>query len=130
MSAENVRVANSLLETALEVKRWHWTLRGNDAAYLHKQLDELFEDLIEYSDRLFEDAFAHDDEIEFDAYISSNDLVSSTDQVVRDAIAILQEIIADAADIDSRRGTNNILDDIAEGLTNWVYLLSLYQTPA
>lgn len=124
-----IDAANQLYEAALLVKRFHWVVRGNDAVAMHLQLDDMFKDLIEWSDRLFEDAFGNKHEgIYFDFGLQEmGDLVSAENIAgkMTDVFTTILLLI-ESADGTNGRSTNNILDDVAEGLANWVYQMSLY----
>lgn len=129
---KNVFLAGLLFDFALVTKSLHWTVRGNDALPLHEQLDEFFDDLIGYADRLFEDAFANDDDVSFDAELKSPANLISTAEVITFLKSTIERVIgvAEEEGVDKgRRGTANIVDDVAEGLTNWLYLFKLYDTP-
>lgn len=130
---KNIALAGLLFDFALAVKGLHWTVRGNDALPLHEQLDDFFDDLISYADRLFEDGFANDDDVSFDASLKSAAELVKTEQVIRFLKTTLEQVIAftEQEGVDrGRRGTANIVDDIAEGLTNWLYLFKIYQEPS
>jgi len=132
MEEKNIALAGLLFDFALVTKALHWTVRGNDALPLHEQLDELFDDLISYADRLFEDAFANDDNVSFDASLKSPANLISTEEVItflKSTLARVIEVTEQEGVDKGRRGTANIVDDVAEGLTNWLYLFKLYDTP-
>lgn len=113
---------------ALKVRSLHWQVQGRDAGHIHEILDRLSVDLFKWIDRVAEDAFARGVDCEFtvrhhnvSARVDAHDAAG----VIR---AEIREILHEIDNADTKaRSTGVIFDDIAEGLTNWLYMLSFYR---
>lgn len=117
-----------LLTLSLATKESHWNLRGKEFFYLHKELDELYADTIEYADTIAERARAVDLYLAPKiSYEMSGESVSYGQAVkgVIDSLSSLTRVLENAIfNIADDLATQDVLIETKRGVDKWLWMFS------